>query len=79
FEFEAVQVRTKVRASVDRFELSGHADRSELLDFAVKSRARQIILTHGDPPARDWFAGQLAAQMPGTKVLDPVPLKTYEV
>ncbi|HVW22372.1 MAG TPA: MBL fold metallo-hydrolase [Opitutaceae bacterium] len=79
FEFEAVQVRTKVRASVDRFELSGHADRDELLDYAVRSRARQIVLTHGDPPARDWFAGQLAARMPGTRVLDPVPLKTYEV
>ena len=38
-----------------------------------------IVLTHGDPPARAWFAEQLAVQAPQSKVLDPVPLKTYQV
>jgi Cft2 family RNA processing exonuclease len=79
FEFEAAHVRTKIRATIERFELSGHADRDELLDFAVQTGARSIVLTHGDPPARAWFAGQLATRMPGAKVLDPKPLKTYRV
>jgi len=79
FVFEAAHVKTKVMATVERFELSGHADRHELLQFAVQTGARTIVLTHGDPPARAWFAEQLAAAIPGTKVLDPVPLKTYQV
>jgi Cft2 family RNA processing exonuclease len=79
FLFEKAHVRVKLKARVERFELSGHADREELLEFAVQTGARSIVLTHGDPPARAWFAEQLAAQAPKSKVLDPVPLKTYQV
>jgi len=79
FEFKAAHVRAKVKASVERFELSGHADREELAQFAVQTGARSIVLTHGDPPARAWFAQQLSARMQGTQVLDPVPLQHYNV
>jgi Cft2 family RNA processing exonuclease len=79
FVFETAHVKTKVKARIDRFELSGHADREELLEFAVQTGARSIVLTHGDPAARAWFLQQLSAQIPGAKVLDPVPLKPYEV
>ncbi len=47
--------------------------------FALQTTARAIVLTHGDPPARAWFAQQLAEKMPATKVLDPVPGKSYQV
>ena len=79
FLFEAAHVKAKIKARVERFELSGHADREELLEFAVQTGARSIVLTHGDPAARAWFAEQLAIQAPKSKVLDPVPLKTYQV
>jgi len=79
FVFEACHVKAKIKARVERFELSGHADREELLEFAVQTEARSIILTHGDPPARLWFAQQLAEQAPKSKVLDPVPLQPYLV
>ena len=79
FVFETAHVKTKVKAHIDRFELSGHADREELLEFAIQTVARSIVLTHGDPAARAWFAGQLAAHIPKAKVLDPVPLKPYQV
>jgi Cft2 family RNA processing exonuclease len=77
--FETAHVRAKVRARIDRFELSGHADREELLEFAVQTGARSIVLTHGDPPARAWFSRQLSSHIPRAKVLDPVPLKPYTV
>ena len=77
--FKAANVKAKLKARIERFELSGHADREELLEFAVQSEARCIILTHGDQPARDWFAEQLAVQAPKSKVIDPVPLKPYQV
>lgn len=79
FLFAAANVKAKVKAHLERFELSGHADREELLEFAIQSRARSIVLTHGDPPARDWFARQLATRLPGTSVLDPVPLQLHQV
>lgn len=79
FLFETVNVKTRVRANIERFEFSGHANRDELLEFALKTGARSIVLTHGDPPARAWFLEQLTAQMPKSKVLDPVPLKEYQV
>lgn len=79
FLFEAAHVKTKIKARVERFELSGHADRDELLEFAVQTEARSIVLTHGDPPARAWFAEKLTEQAPRAKVIDPVPLQTYQV
>lgn len=79
FIFPAVHVKAKVKAHIDRFELSGHADRDELLEFAVQTEARSIVLTHGDPPARAWFAAQLAEQAPRSRIVDPVPLQTYQV
>ena len=79
FVFSAAHVKAKVKARIERFELSGHADREELLEFAVQTEARCVVLTHGDPPARAWFARQLAIQMPKARVLDPVPLQMYQV
>jgi Cft2 family RNA processing exonuclease len=79
FLFKTAHVKTKIKARVERFELSGHADREELLQFAVQTGARTIVLTHGDPAARDWFAKELAMALPSAKILDPVPLKQYLV
>ena len=79
FLFADVNVKTRIRAQIERFEFSGHASREELLDYAVKSKPRSVILTHGDPPARAWFAEQLREKLPRSKVLDPVPLQTYQV
>lgn len=79
FIFEAAHVKAKVKARIDRFELSGHADREELVEFAVQTGARSIVLTHGDPPARAWFMQKLGELMPNSRVLDPVPLQMYQV
>ena len=79
FLFDAVNVKTRIRAHIERFEFSGHATRDELLNYAVQCNPRSIVLTHGDPPARAWFAGQLKGKLPKAKVLDPVPLQTYQV
>jgi Cft2 family RNA processing exonuclease len=79
FLFETIHVKAKIKARIERFELSGHAERDELLEFAIQTSARSIVLTHGDPPARAWFADQLADVMPKTRVVDPTPLETYQV
>lgn len=79
FLFEASHVKTKIRCQIERFELSGHADREELVEFAVRSTPRSVVITHGDPPARAWFLQELAARLPHAKVLDPTPLQEYRV
>ena len=79
FLFKAANVKAKVKARIERFELSGHADREELVEFAVQTGARSVVLTHGDPPARAWFAQKLHELMPNAQVLDPVPLQLYQV
>ncbi len=79
FLFDAVNVKVRIKARVERFEMSGHADRDELAEFAAQTGARCVVLTHGDPPARAWFAQKLAELMPQTRILDPVPLQTYQV
>ncbi len=79
FLFDTIHVKTKIAAKVEKFELSGHADREELLQFAVQTQARSIVLAHGEPAARAWFQRELEARMPNTKVIDPVPGQAYQV
>lgn len=77
--FDALDYVAPIRASIDQFDLSGHADREELLEYAEQSNARSIVLTHGDNDAREWFAGELSRRLPSAKILDPEPLKEYQI
>ena len=78
FLFDAVNIKTKVRAALEKFELSGHADRDELLQFATQMEPSTIFLTHGEAPARAWFHEELKKALPKTTVIDPKPLQSYE-
>ena len=79
FVFEAIDYQTTIRAQIERFEMSGHADREELLDFALKANPKTIVLTHGDAGARAWFAKALSEGNPELKVIDPQPLEGVEL
>ena len=79
FLFETLDYMSVIKAHVEKFDLSGHANREELLDLALELEPRSVILTHGDPEARDWFFDELTEKSPKTKVLDPEPLKRYKV
>ena len=79
FFFDALDYNAPIRASIDQFDLSGHADRDELLEYAEQTQARSIVLTHGDQDARKWFSKELAARLPQAKILDPEPLVSYQV
>lgn len=79
FAFPAARGDAPVlNALVKRFDLSSHADREELLQYAVSVKPRCVVLTHGDQEARDWFSAQFEAHHPKIKVLDPQPLVTVE-
>jgi len=77
--FDALDYNAPIRASIDRFDLSGHADREELIEYAEASGARTIVLTHGDENAREWFKTELSERMPKTTVTNPEPTLVYDV
>ncbi len=79
FEFESLKYKTPARAQFERFDLSGHADREELLDYALAVDPSTIILTHGSNEARQWFMQALKDALPKTAVIDPTPLEPYTV
>ena len=76
FVFEAIDHVEPVRARIRQYDLSGHADRDELIALAARRSPKTIFLPHGDPEARDWFR-QALSENPA-QVIDPEPLKQYE-
>ncbi|MDR2980712.1 MAG: MBL fold metallo-hydrolase [Puniceicoccales bacterium] len=79
FIFRGLDHVAHIKAQIERFHFSGHAPRNELMDFARQCEPRAIVLTHGDPPAREWFEEELAMELPSTKVTNPQPGQGYQV
>ncbi|PXA04245.1 MBL fold metallo-hydrolase [Coraliomargarita sinensis] len=77
--FNALDYNAPIRASIDRFDLSGHADREELVEYAQTTDARAIVLTHGDQSAREWFKNELSKRMNHSVVLDPETLVCHKI
>jgi Cft2 family RNA processing exonuclease len=77
FDFDALDVLQKIEAKVSKFDLSGHANRDELIAYAKKISPRAVILHHGDPDAREWFKQNLENEP--FSIYDPEPLKTYDI
>lgn len=79
FSFDTLEYQCTIECELKRFDLSGHADREELLDFAQSVRPETVMLTHGDPEARSWFAQHIPGVLPAARILDPAPLQAVEV
>ncbi len=79
FYFEELNHETTLQAEIHNFDLTGHAERSELLDFAQKQKADSILLTHGDQEARQWFIDKLEDVCPSSRILNPKPGETLKV
>ncbi len=76
FVFESIDHAENVRALIRQYDLSGHADRDELVAFADRLSPKTIFLHHGDPEARKWFMENLSGNH--DQVINPEPLKQYE-
>lgn len=77
FRFDELDYETPVRAQVDRFDLSGHADRGDLCQFVFAQKPKMVVLTHGDEEARRWFKEQFKQE--SFSILDPDVGKCYEL
>jgi Cft2 family RNA processing exonuclease len=58
---------------VQEFDLTAHASREALLDFACALSPRAILLGHGEADSRQWFEDQFRARQPQIKVIQPAP------
>lgn len=67
--------KAQLNCVVEDFDFSGHARREELLEFAVRTRPKKLLLVHGDPPAMAWFKERLDTMLPETEVIIPEPLQ----
>ena len=61
FEFREIDWVEPVRAKIRQFDLSGHADRDELIGSNKKLSPKTIFLHHGDSDSREWFSSALSS------------------
>jgi Cft2 family RNA processing exonuclease len=61
------------------FDFTAHANREELLDFVGAVAPRAVILGHGEPDARAWFAQAIRRRHPRIRVFQPAPGEVVEV
>jgi len=73
FHFSPSAGELERRCEVRDFDLTAHANRDELLAFVGEVSPRAVILGHGQPDSRQWFADQIRAQYPRIQVYQPQP------
>lgn len=68
-----------VNCKVDKFDLTSHADREEILKFILDKDPRNVVLTHGSMESREWFMYEILDRSPKTRVIIPEPSETLEL
>ena len=63
----------------EEFDLTAHANRSDLLDFISQVEPRVVLLTHGEEDSRQWFEEQIRLRHPRIQVIQPNPGTAIEV
>ncbi len=63
----------------DKFDLTSHADREELLEYVLRKDPRCVVLTHGSEESREWFMYEILDRLPNTKTIIAEPLQTYDL
>lgn len=70
---------TPIECSVEKFDFSGHSPRDQIVDYVVRCEPANVVLVHGDEPARAWFESELRRLLPGTRVIIPKPGERLEI
>jgi Cft2 family RNA processing exonuclease len=78
FVFSASAGEVTRHCEVQEFDLTAHANREALLDFALALSPRAILLGHGEADSRQWFEDQIRARQPKIKIIQPAPGLTVE-
>jgi Cft2 family RNA processing exonuclease len=67
-----------VRCEMRDFDLTAHANRNDMLDFALNVAPKTVVLGHGSLASQQWYADQLRAKLPRVKIFQPGPAETVE-
>lgn len=73
FIFSASSGQVTRNCEIREFDLTAHANREALLDFACKLAPRSVLLGHGEADSRQWFEDQIRERLPKTKIIQPMP------
>ncbi|HEY3913696.1 MAG TPA: MBL fold metallo-hydrolase [Verrucomicrobiae bacterium] len=73
FIFSAGAGEVTRQCEVQEFDLTAHANREALLDFACELSPRAVLLGHGEADSRQWFEDQIRAREPKIKIVQPMP------
>ena len=65
--------RVTRRCEVGDFDLTAHANREDLLEFAGEVSPRAVLLGHGSDASRVWFEEQIRSRWPKIKIFQPQP------
>ncbi|MBL9180115.1 MAG: MBL fold metallo-hydrolase [Verrucomicrobiaceae bacterium] len=60
-----------LRARVESFDLSAHATREQIADYAEKVRPKKMLLVHGEEASQQWFMRRFAETIPDTEIIRP--------
>lgn len=61
----------EVHCRVESYDLSAHATREALAEYAEKVRPKKLLMVHGEEPSQAWFSARFAQTLPDTEVLHP--------
>jgi Cft2 family RNA processing exonuclease len=78
FLFSASAGELTRRCQMEEFDLTAHANRNDLLEFAVRLEPRAIILGHGQDSAMEWFDRQFRSRLPKAKIFKSAPGQVIE-
>lgn len=78
-DFEAYGYSASLEAKVERFDLSAHADRDQLIDFAARLNPKHVLTVHGETEARDWMIQSLKQRLPQAHIQNSEPGKPYHL
>jgi Cft2 family RNA processing exonuclease len=73
FIFSASAGEVRRECEMQEFDLTAHANRDALLDFAGRVSPRVILLGHGELSSRQWFEEQLRDRHPNIRIVQPAP------
>lgn len=60
-----------VNARIESFDLSAHATREQLADYAEKVAPKKLVLVHGEVESQAWFIERFTQTLPGTEIILP--------
>ncbi len=79
FRFRDLFYVGNLNCRIDKFDLTSHADREEILGFILEKDPRCVVLTHGEEESREWFMDEILDISPKTKVVIPQPSESFEI